>query len=299
MHTTVFASDINSVLNTFNGKPSPFSLYEGETAKLYCPEGFFYTSVSELDKQIIGLVNRYGLLTSNLICCALSNSGVQEADEITVKHRLRALTKAQYLNKTEIFNACGVSAVRVYSVGFRGRGLLKATSVAPRLAGYISTLAEDQVRIKKILSANQFLIRTGVPAEAVESCQVVFSKRFFSNSASNIFRPQAVVKASDSTNIIESVKRNVGWEKELLAKMDRMDAVFRRRTHNIELKAPYLTLIAEDPAHMKEIMRIVSAGRHSFPIFFTCDTLTYSTPENCLYKVAEEPFLHSLFKKAV
>ncbi len=102
------------------------------------------------------------------------------------------------------------AAICCYSVGYRGRGLLKALSVHRGLTGYISELCNDPVRIKKTLSANQFLIRTGVTLDNIEVCQTVLSRQKFKKDTDYIFRPRAVVQEGSliSSNLI---KKAVGF----------------------------------------------------------------------------------------
>ena len=259
----------------------------------------YYHRYCELDKSIIRQVNTYRILTAPLIYQALTNCGEACINEVALKHRLRELTDAQFLTKTDFVSHSGNAAICCYSVGYRGRGLLKALSENQRLTGYISALGDDPVRIKKILSTNQFLIRTAVPSNKVEVCQTILSRQKFKHATNYIFRPQAIVQDDSGTCIIESVRQNERWMEDLIDKLGRMAAVFKRKEHNVPLTAPSVTLIAENKAHMKEIMRLVRSHKYHFPIVFTCDTLTYQTPDNCTYRLAEDRFFGSLFKKVV
>lgn len=297
MYTTALHSNaINDVLSVIDEKNSPFASYLGETAKSYTPMFPRYVAITELDKLILSQVNKYRILTVALLHQILLNLGKTNVTELTVKYRLRELSDGQFLTKTQFFNNRGAKTIYCYSMGYRGRGLLKALSIDQNLSGYISALGNDSVRIKKILATNQFLIRTCVPTNNIEICQAVFAKQMFKNSTDYVFRPQAVIQEDTGTRIIEAVRRDNGWEEELTNKLDRVATVLKRKAHNIPLTNPSLTLIAENRVHMKEVMELVQ-HKYRFPITYACDTMIFQTPDNCTYQVSREGVFGAILKK--
>lgn len=279
---------------------SPFAVYQGEqmVKKTACNQYRHITTVNanEIDKLIIVALNQYLVITSSLLEKALQNMGVA-VDQTDLQKRLRILSAGEYLDAFRFQSETARSSNLVYIIGWRGAGFLKANGIKPLGGVYLKELTPTQ--IKQLLSAAQFLIKTKVDIDdfTMRELVVVSGKA----DGGKIFRSPAVVRQADETMLIESVRKCSDWEKYLSDKLQRIDSVV---TDKGELNVPIckkglsVLLVAEDTIHMQQVMRLIEKHFRSLsiPALFSCDSLTYSQPDNCVFSVAKKPgFFASLF----
>lgn len=300
MKTNVL-SKINDCPTLYNEPKSPFAVYDNEQlVKVGADAETIITSTNnELDKLLIFAVGELKVSTSSLLQAVLHNCGIKDVTQKDIQRRLKLLSNSEFLdayrfeeNNTNIAR----SSNKIYLLGWRGSGLLKSSGKKLRLGNYLKEL--DATQVKKILSATQYLIRSGFNINDFSMCEPVFVPSKKDNGkAQKIFRPQAIINGAE-TIFIESVRQNCGWKKELLNKLERIAAVAQAKEHNINFDKgkTSLLLIAENTEHMKQIMKFVDAQYLCYPIkvCYSCDTLTYTCPEKSVYSIKPN-FFASLF----
>lgn len=300
MKTNVL-SKINDSPTLYNEPKSPFAVYDSEQlVKVHTKSKTIITSTNnELDKLLIFAVSELKVTTSSLLETVVHNCGVEDVTQRDIQRRIKLLCASEFIDAyrfEENNKDRTMSSNKVYMLGWRGAGLLKSSGKKLRLGNYLKEL--DATQVKKILSATQYLIRSGFNINEFSMCEPVFSpSKKCDGKTSKIFRPQAIVKGT-KTMFVEAVRQNLGWRKELLNKLERIAAVSQAKEHNIDFakQNTSLLLIAENTEHMKQIMRFVDSEYICYPvkISYTADTLTYACPENCLYSI-KPSFFASLF----
>ena len=163
------AIDNTAVFAEYEAVTSPFMIYDNESLNICQNDYPVSLYISDTDKQIVALINKFRILTSMQIIEALHLYFNSDADETYVKNRIKLLVKANYVQLSVITCDDGrMCSARFYSIGYRGRGLMKALG-ALHVASYIAQIADNPADVKRVVSCNQFLINCGVPFESVES----------------------------------------------------------------------------------------------------------------------------------
>ena len=298
MKTTV----LNSIYQCPVGRSetnSPFAVYEGEqlVKTVRHQSGTSTISITnDIDKLIIVAVNRYLVVTSVLLQKALQSMGVVLIQK-DLQKRLRVLAAGEFLDAFRFQSPTARSSNVVYMMGWRGVGFLKANGIKPLGGLYLKELSPTQ--IKQLLSAAQFLIKTEVDIDdfVMRELVVVSGKA----DDGKIFRSPAVVRQAEETILIESVRKCSDWETHVSDKLQRIDSVVTDKgDRNVPICKQGLSvlLVAEDTIHMQQVMRLIEKRFRSLsmPVLFTCDSLTYSQPDTCVFSLAKKPvFLASLF----
>lgn len=271
-----------SELDMNESKMSPFAVYPGEklsVREVPTPRSMYIT---DIDKTILIVLNKYLLLSSRLIFQALKNAGMENVEQKDLQHRLRWLTDAAFVQSASFKNEdASYSASRVYSVAYRGRGYLKSIGVQPRLGGYIATL--DSLGVKRFLSVNQYLIETRKDYHTTEVGSTVFVPTPKKNRPDKIFRAYGMVQESDTTVIADAVRRGDDWRLHMLERLDRMSATLKSKECNTKLQRKIqVVLLAENNQHLKEIDVLLYNKRYCFEILLSTDLLVYSQPTHCL-----------------
>lgn len=273
---------------------TPFAIFEHETI---IPAKNLPASIlpTELDYHILSIVEKTLFCTSALIRVQLERCGI-EFDETNVKRRIKRMCESDFLEGYRFQTADEkLSAYAVYKLGWRGAGFLKAHGTHPRLNAYLANVCKDPIQTKKILSAAQLVIRTGLQLEDTAFCQAVFVPTKNSTKSTKIFRPHAIVRTGQETLIIEAVRQNEGWADNFLEKLGRMETVCRSRSTNVPIHNPALVLVAENCAHMNMLLHMLERRGCTIPVYFTADTLVFSSPHDHLFALQKKKtFWHTL-----
>lgn len=264
---------------------SPFAVYPGETItqekKAISP-----ITPTDLDKAILSIVCKTLFCTSALILLQLERTNVPH-DISNVKNRIVRMCESQFLMGYRFKTSTGGrSSHLAYRLGWRGVGFLRANGIQPRLGAYLASISEDATLTKKILSSVQFVLRTNLPLETVSFCQAVLVPSKDPNKkTTRIFRPQAVIQLPKGTVFIESVRQDSDWESSFHEKLNRIESVLRSHQTNIPVSNPSIILIAENAVHMQMLLHMIDKRGSLCPVYFTADTLVYSSPDHCLYQL--------------
>ena len=185
----------------------------------------------------------------------------------------------------------GCAYTKCYSLGYRGRGYLKAIGQSVKLTVYINGL--DNVQCKKLLAANQYLICTKAEYDDIRCCAAVFVEGKADKKHKLIFRPQAMINGQ-RTVIVEGVRGDDGKFSAICEKLNRMERTLRAKGHNIPVKDPEVVLVCESVDMMRRLMQTLSRTRYHLDIKFTADALIFRDPQNCLYRLESRPSFWSL-----
>jgi len=287
------AIDNTAVFAEYEAVNSPFMIYDNESLNICQNDYPISLYINDTDKQIVALINKFRILTSMQIIEALRLYFDSDADETYVKNRIKLLVKANYVQLSVITCDDGrMCSARFYSIGYRGRGLIKALG-ALRISSYIAQIAETPSDVKRIASCNQFLIRSGIPFDAIESGQVVAAQPKSDFKGDLVFRNTAMV-TGDTSLFVESVRTSDCRFEKLDNKLDRMKKVVKKRDINVDINNPMLIVVCESISHMKQVLDYLASKRLPFEACCTCDQLTYSVPDNCLYAVKRKRSIFGL-----
>ena len=138
----------------------------------------------------------------------------------------------------------------------------------------------EPVRIMKLLAANQFLTKTGIPADTVR----VGEKVRIPGDSLRAFRAHAAAVRDGRTLFLEGVRLEHNWEASLMKKLARVQSVLSDPPASVT--DPCMILIGEDTDHCRQIMNLLARERFSFGLLYTSDDLVYSNPDNCLFELA-------------
>ena len=236
-------------------KKSPFAIFD-QDEKLTRVESQMRISmyITDLDRAILLAVNDTLVSTSSLLFKRLQ-SREDVINQTTIKQRLNKLWKAEFIDKYQYINEDGsYSASKTYTLGYRGRGLVKSIGIKPNKTSYLQEILENEPQqIKRLLSAQQFAVYFG--ANKFKVGETVFVPNMRGN-AKKIFRPHATVTSSDGqTLFIESVRNATGEFDRLISKLHRISEVLKHASKaNIQLSGTVsVILVCEDIMHMNNL----------------------------------------------
>ena len=297
VNTIIRSEKIKSFCPMSSDFKSPFAVFENEEIivnPVKQPSHAF--PLRDIDKILVDLCNTYLLLTSEIAFTALLNLGV-DITKKDVQSRLKSLTDAEYLTQMEFRTQNGCSSAKYYKLGRRGAGFLMGTeNKRVNKSLYLSGL--DATSVKKVLSTLQYIVRTDTPVENICMAEPCFVPNKDPNKRANkIFRSQCVIQNKSGTIFVESVRRNKGYLREFIDKLERINSVVSSPRKNIKCYYPELVVIAEDQKHMAAIAKAVNKEylKPPIPIKYTCDRDVYNDPSHCLVSFVEQSFFDFLF----
>lgn len=257
--------------------------------------------VTDIDKTILIVLNKYLLLSSRLILLALKNVGMENVEQIDLQKRLRAMSIAGFVRSAGFTNEDETTHAnsRIYSLDYRGRGYLQKIGIQPRLGGYIATL--DSTGVKRFLSVNQYLIETKKDYHAIEVGSTLFVPDAKKERPDKIFRAYGLVQEGNTTLIADAVRQVDDWQMQLLERLDRVNATVKSKDCNVKLQRNIqLVLLAENNQHLREIDVLLYDKRYCFEIQLSTDLLVYSQPIHCLVERTHKPknLFRSFFEAA-
>ena len=291
---TVIRNIDKELTNNAEENLSPFAVYPNEELKRLEVGAPGHIFITDIDKLILLVLNKYQVLTSSLMMVALTNLGLENAEQKDIQRRLKLLVSSNFVTKAQFETPNGRAAAKCYMLGYRGRGYLKSIAQQVKLTGYIAGI--DHIQCKKILAVNQYLIRTEQEQSKVEVCLPIYVPSKTEEKSSLIFRPQATL-FDDHTVFIEAVRSDDTELAYLLEKLDRMEKVLRRKDHNVEISNPEVILVCENQNHMKMVMKAIAEKKYHFDLKFTSDTLIYSEPQHCMFSISMPRTFFSFAKK--
>lgn len=254
---------------------SPFMAYADDRFSFIPPENPRTISLTDIQKAIVLGVNELMLCTGVTLFRFLCEIGLT-ADKDTVQRQLKILVANSYISKHEFVSPDGgKSAAKAYSVGHKGRGFLMNLNKQTCNVSFIQNL--DSVHAKKYLAAAQFVAFSASATDRFNMAQPIFVQS--PNGKSNrIFRSNAIVQSLDGkeTAFVEAIRQSVGWQSEMIEKLDRIDDVVNSpKKLNVQIGENIcVILVAESPAQMKNIMSILSTKRYrNITPLFTYDTV--------------------------
>lgn len=254
---------------------SPFAYYKDDKFSFVTPENPRTIPLTDIQKAIVLGVNELMICTGVTLFRFLSEIGLT-VDKDTVQRQLKILVSNSYISKYEFISPDGgKSAAKAYMVGHKGRGFLLNLNKQTCNLSFIQSL--DSVHAKKYLAAAQFVAFSASATDRIRMAQPIFVPSPNCKS-DRIFRSNAMIQSSDGkeTVFVEAIRQSDGWQSEMVEKLDRIDDVVNSpKKLNVQIgENIFVILVAESPAHMKNIMSILRTKRYrNITPLFTYDTV--------------------------
>lgn len=272
---------------------SPFSIWSGDEKvfdsdltksvsyrqmEQYYQNGYLGAEHSE----IIKIVNKLIFCTTKQILSYLYSHGLCPAIKTQDKlsNKIDSLDKRSLILRMHFAGDTGNGIYRVCCLNENGRYLLKNV-LRMRLRLNTQSMLADVTRIKKILAANQYALAC---MERVPSYIDLQNQVILFVDADTPLRPTGILQFKDSILLLETVRRNKGWQEKLKKKYQRYNIFFqnyetnRLDTRNFKIlksKEVYLLLICEDELHAQEVHKIISCQDKGRRVYFTYDLLIF------------------------
>lgn len=272
---------------------SPFSIWEREE-KVYDSDLTKSVSYRQLEQyyqkgvlgvehnEIIKTVNKLFFCTTKQILSYLYSHGlcpeIKSQDKLC--NRIESLDKRSLIIRMHFAGDTGNGIYKVCCINENGRYLLKNMLGIRRLPNKPSMLI-DVMRIKKILAANQYALAC---MERVSSCKDLQNQVVLFADADIPLRPTSIVQFRDSILLLEAVRRNKNWGKEIEEKFRRYNLFFQNyRTNKLDkrnfkilgAKEVYLLLVCEDEFHTREVHKVLACQDKEAHVYFTYDLMVF------------------------
>ncbi len=300
---TILIKNKENFPNMESHNKSPFAIFS-QTEELVKTE---YEPINhtlqlrEIDELIIVLTNKFLIVTSIMLENILNDRFGVQTEKKEIQVRVKQLAHYEYLNSYRFkdFTNGTQSANKIYTVGWRGVGFLKAKGVKPNLVGYINNNLNN-VQAKKILSVNQYLIKSEFRLDDFCVAEIVRNNNFKDGESDTIFRPHAIINTDTDTIIVESVRKNDGYLEEISKKITRICKTIKKNCESV--KHPdniTLMLIGEDSSHIEFVVKYLNSIHPfmllNFKIAFTSDLQIYKSQHEEFVYEYRPSMLQNLF----
>lgn len=234
--------------------------------------------LSELDRLLLGVINRVLIVNGSLAHRYLEEAGMRESSLEDIRACLRRLADNGYLNRLRFRTAQGQSSLQAYTLAELGRRALENGGRIALRTGYVEHM--DSLHAKRQLAALQFVIAHGYVPDAARTSYGRLIRELQDATGSHLFRSQAVIRTQEKTVFVEVVRDNPGSSEELARKLERIQATLRDGNRlNLMTEGEFeVVVVAESYPHMTRLMGEVEAAvppnlRES--LFFTNDQDTF------------------------
>lgn len=262
---------------------SPFRCQNGNTVRKQELETGVSASVlmkDPVNTAILGTVSKLHCATEYQTADALNGLGAV-CRYPDIRNRMFRMAGTGLLDHYRYNSEGHTSSHSFFCVGEMGYRILEAHGKRPDVNPYQP--AGEPVRIMKLLAVNQFLTKTGIPADTVR----VGVKIRAPGNTLRAFRSYASAVRDGRTLFLEGVRLENNWETSLTQKLARVQSVLSDPSAlSVPVINPCMVLIGEDAGHCRQIMNLLSRERFSFGLLYTSDDLVYSNPDNCLFELA-------------
>ena len=234
--------------------------------------------LSELDRLLLGIINRVLIVTGLLAYRYLESAGSQKISLDDIRACLRRLADNGYLNRLRFQTSAGQSNLQVYTLGELGRQAVESAGRSVLRAGYVDRM--DSLHAKRQLAALQFIVAQGYVTEAEHTAFGRLVRDIHDPAGNHLFRPQAVVQTREKTVFVEAVRSSSGSVDELVCKLKRInDTLASGSPLNLTESEGYeVVIVAESHSHMTQLMQELAGklqGKYSFQLRFTNDQDTF------------------------
>lgn len=282
---------------TVQAGASPFQFYPMERlveANTGSPNAI---RLSELDRLLLGIINRVLIITGLLAHRYLEAAGLQDVSLEDIRACLRRLADNGYLNRFRFQTPTGHSNLQVYTLGELGRRAVETRGRSLLRTGYVDNM--DSLHAKRQLAALQFVIAQGYVTEATHTSFGRLVRATYDPAGNHLFRPQAVVQLEEKTIFVEAVRNSGGAAEELVCKLNRINDTLSGGTPlNLTGAETYeVVVVAESHSHMTRLMEELEdrlRGKLSFRLHFTNDQDTFCR-NGRLYALPEKRYFGGKF----
>ena len=194
------------------------------------------------------------------------------------------MSENEYLDKSEFRSFDHCSSYKMYNIGYRGRAWLHANGEKAKLSGFLANC--DTAHIKKILSANQCMVKLGLLLEyRYDTCKIITDNSY--GGTDNIFRAYGFARNDESAIIIETVRKEKNYIEKFIVKYERMLKTLNCKNVNLRVSKLDIIYVAEDKDMMIELMEeiIKMKGICEMNVWFTYDRILMESHSNKLYAI--------------
>ena len=257
---------------------SPFQFYPNERLIAEDAGSPADIRLSDLDRLVLGAINRLVIVTSLLLHRYLISAGLENTTVEDIRTCLRRLTDNGYLNRLRFQTPTGQSNLRVYTLGELGRDVIHDSGRKALRSGYVDRM--DSVHAKRQLAALQFVIGQGYVPAAAYTAFGRLVRAMDDPTGERLFRPQAIVTTQEKTVFVEAVRKSAGSVGELVRKLNRIQATLgSQRPLNLTGPENYeVVIVAQSYQHMRELMEELDnrlQRKFCFTLYFTSDQETF------------------------
>lgn len=246
--------------------------------------------LSELDRLLLGIINRVLIVTGLLAYRYLESAGSQKISLDDIRACLRRLADNGYLNRLRFQTSAGQSNLQVYTLGELGRQAVESAGRSVLRAGYVDRM--DSLHAKRQLAALQFIIAQGYVTEAEHTAFGRLVRDIHDPAGNHLFRPQAVVQTKEKTVFVEAVRQNSSAVDDLVRKLKRINGTLASGDSlNLTGFGSYeVVIVAESCQHMTFLMEELEGRLREklcFKLSFTNDQDTFCQNKR-LYSLPEK-----------
>lgn len=261
---------MNNVNTELTQNASPYLLYSGETLVASKYSYYPYIGTSELDADILRLVNSYLMLTSKMIHKLLEIEG-HDVSITDVKKRIKCLAHFRALCGYRFCTDEAHSSYMVYKIG-PNAGYIEDYKMPTRLRGYVNNMINEKCdKVKRLLASNQVLSSLYHKA----GCEVA-SGLIINSAKGSLFRAN-MIKIGDETYFAEAIRREKNALTDLTDKINRADKVLNFGNNTQNVSRGTMIVSAEDEVHMYEVHNAIKNLKlHNIKLVVTFDTSTNS-----------------------
>lgn len=274
--------NMNSVLGN-----SPYEIYPGEMIQRITPDNPKRIELHGLQAEILLTVNRFLVMTSRLVTKYLNLKGIT-VEQRDVQREMKKLAKNDYLNKYHFVlpDKGRCSEYKFYTVGHKGRGFLYSRyNINAEKVGYLEQCSAKQM--KKILASNQLLIETELVNKMNFSVvKMIVDEGVHIIKNTRLFRALGFCQDKERIMIIEPVRMDDTYIKDILEKLNRIDRTIGSKKCNIDSsKKITVAIVAESYTRMEALMNCINERDYkNFDIVYTYDTLLVCDEDKKLYR---------------
>lgn len=276
---------------------TPFQFYPNERLVEVSAGSPSPIRLSELDRLLLGIINRVLIITGLLAYRYLEAAGLQNINLDDIRACLRRLADHGYLNRLRFQTSIGHSNLQVYTLGDLGRQAVESAGRTVLRAGYVDRM--DSLHAKRQLAALQFIIAQGYATEAEHTAFGRLVRDIHDPAGNRLFRPQAVIQTREKTVFVEAVRNSSGSVDELVCKLKRINNTLASSSplNLTESEVYEVVIVAESHSHMTQLMQELAGklqGKCSFQLRFTNDQDTFYRNRR-LYALPEKRYFGGKF----
>ena len=273
--------------NQIEAKESPFAMRKGEIKVFDGKDGYVSMNqiinkinighIQDLHFEILNIVNEFEFITSRQLCQLLDYRGIEYKSQDKLNNKLDQLVKSKILTRYYFSSEEGKGIYKIYCLEKMGKYLL--TSREQECKWQQTDNTKPIGMIKKRLAGNQIIIAYMRKVKAFDT--YIAKPALTAKSLGKTFKPTGgsvkLTKANKSiTFLFEVVRREEGWQKKLVDKMNMYNDFYRNFIQGDSGYSimPQLIFVCEDEKNMAEVFKEIVTNKleiEQIKLYFTTD----------------------------